>query len=124
MGYEETLALGYSGLSNTERETHSIIRAMTEHIVYPLNLQLLDWVREDTYFKACRGKGPYGELARRLGDLETHLLMWKAKYEVWIPKQPTHALVFLDDEKEHGIGFPAGIDDLVGQILSRAEKEK
>lgn len=33
-------------------------------------------------------------------------LLWNAKYESWIPEQPEHALVYMDDEKRHGVGFP------------------
>ena len=106
IGYDEVLALGYPELTNDERETHGIIRGMTEHVMYPLNMQLLQWVHDDKYFKSCRGNGLHGKLAKLLGDLEVHLLMWKAKYEIWIPNQPQNALVFLADEKKHGIGFP------------------
>ena len=82
-------------------------------------MRLLEWLHDDGYFKSCRGNGPLGKLAKSLGDLEVHLVMWKAKYEVWIPHQPAHSLVFLNDEKKHGAGFPTAIDALVKSILVR-----
>jgi hypothetical protein len=45
--------------------------------------------------------------------------MWNAKFEAWIPRHPTHALVYLDDESEHGIGFPHKITDVLEVILGR-----
>jgi len=51
--------------------------------------------------------------------LQAHLLLWLAKYEIWIPASPEHALVYLADEKEHGVGFPRGLDELVDATLKR-----
>jgi hypothetical protein len=39
------------------------------------------------------------------------------KYETWIPRNPKHALVYMADEQQHGLGFPDGIDQLVDEVL-------
>ena len=31
---------------------------------------------------------------------------------------PAHALVYLDDEEQHGVGFPRGIEDDVEALLN------
>jgi hypothetical protein len=46
-----------------------------------------------------------------------HLRLWHAKYEAWIPGHPRHALVYLADEEQHGIGFPGGLDQVVDEVL-------
>ena len=103
-----------------ERELHSIIRSITIHGIRPVNQALLDWVRKDATFKGMVHKpGFSGELARKLSELEAHLLLWHAKYEAWIPEQATHALVYLADEKAHGLGFPEGLDELVHHALGK-----
>lgn len=60
-----------------------------------------------------------GELAVQLKALEAHLLLWNAKYEVWMNNTPEHALVYLADEKKHGFGFPNKIDAAVSRALDR-----
>jgi hypothetical protein len=36
---------------------------------------------------------------------------------MWIPHHPKHALVYLADEKKHGVGFPSGIEVLIKSVL-------
>jgi hypothetical protein len=110
---DEIFAEQYESFTAKEKTLHTIIRAMTEHMMRPVNQSLLEWVRRDTYYGSQKGT----LLAERLAWLELHLLMWHAKYEVWIPRQPQHALVYLADEDEHGIGFPPGLDDEVNKLV-------
>jgi hypothetical protein len=75
------------------------------------------WLKNDTYFKAQKQTNSnLGILAEKLAQVEIHLLLWEAKYQLWIPDHPEHALVYLADEKEHGIGFPKGIDEVLSKI--------
>jgi hypothetical protein len=70
------------------------------------------------FFKAHRADDArYGRLAQLLGQLETHLILWHAKYAAWIPNNPEHALVYMADESKHGLGFPSGIDEEVAHHL-------
>ena len=116
-GYEEFLANAYKSMLANERERHGIIRAMTMDMMRPLNMALLDWIKADTFFKSQSGRGDLGDLARELAALELHLLMWNAKYEAWIPDHPNHALVYLQDEAKHGIGFPQKISAALAKLL-------
>jgi hypothetical protein len=117
-GYESFLSRAYRLMDADEKNLHSIVRGYTDHVLKPANAALLKWINDDSYFKSQTGDGSAGKLARSLAALEIHLLMWHAKYEVWIPTNPTHALVYLDDESEHGIGFPHGIDEQVDATLA------
>ena len=75
---------------------------------------------ETSGFAAAESVGKTGkaaELALLLNRLDEHVILWLAKYEAWLPDQPAHALVYLDDEERHGVGFPRGLDDAVDAVL-------
>lgn len=117
-GYERAFSNAYRVFTPDEKELHAIIRSITIHSLRPTNLSLSNWLKSDTYFKAQKpSQAILGELAEKLGALEAHLILWHAKYETWIPDTPEHALVYLADEEEHGIGFPTGIDEVVRKAL-------
>jgi hypothetical protein len=118
-GYERLFAAAHPGMSADELELHAIVRTITMNTLQPLNEAILKWIREDDYFKAARGRsGHQVDVARKLGALYTHLLLWEAKYKVWMPETPVHALVYLDDEEKHGVGFPKGIENDVESLLN------
>lgn len=116
-GFEAHFAAAFPAFNEEQRELHRLIRAYTVHALHTLNRDALDWLREDTYFKSLANQQtPIGEIARLLNQLEAHLVLWFAKYEIWIPNQEHHALVYLGDEKQHGIEFPKGpIDKVTGK---------
>ncbi len=117
-GYEALFSRHYTQLTPEQRELHALIRSYTMHAIRPLNQAALEWLRADTFYKSpADPAGQVGKLARQLAQLEAHLILWFAKYETWIPDQPHHALVYLGDEQQHGIGFPVGIERLIGDIL-------
>jgi len=110
----------YDQFTSDESDLHAIIRGVTEHTLRPLNQALLQWLLEDlTYRTAGPGDTLGSQLAAKLNQLEAHLLLWLAKYEIWIPAKPLHALVYMADEQSHGVGFPSGIDELVLNVLGR-----
>lgn len=119
-GYERLFTVAYPSMTEDEKELHTILRTITVNTLRPLNESLLEWLRADTYFKARTwGSGLHVQVAQKLADLEAHLLLWHAKYTVWIPENPAHSLVYLADEEEHGVGFPRGIEDDVQELLKR-----
>ena len=117
-GYERTFSRAYTAFSPDEKELHALIRGITIHSIRPTNQSLSSWLKSDTHFKAQKlSKGILGELAAKLAALEAHLILWHAKYEIWIPENPEHALVYLADEEQHGVKFPSGIDEVVRKAL-------
>ena len=123
-GFDAVFSKAFPKFDSEEMELHKIIRGYTIYALKPLNLSILDWLEDDTYFKSqLHDKNNLGKLANRLADLEAHLLLWNAKYERWIPESPEHCLVYMDDEKNHGLGFPNhdenkdGIGELVEKVL-------
>jgi hypothetical protein len=120
-GFERAFSNEYETFTTEEKELHSIIRGLTIHALRPANSDIRSWLRHDTFFKGQpTGSSSKGRLAVELGKLESHLRMWEAKYQVWIPGHPEHSLVYLADEQKHGIGFPGNIDSLVDETLKRS----
>ena len=118
-GYERLFTKAHELFTPDEKGLHAIIRSITVHSLRPTNQSLSSWLKSDTYFKAQKpSQAILGQLAQKLAALEAHLILWHAKYETWIPDTPQHALVYLADEEEHGIGFPSGIDEVVRKALA------
>jgi hypothetical protein len=113
-GFERHFTRLFDQFTPEEAELHGIIRSITEHTLHPLNQQMSEWLGADIDFRTARGaEGKRGQLANQLNLLDSHLLLWLAKYQAWIPADRRHALVYLADEERHGIGFPRGIEHLV-----------
>ncbi len=118
-GFERQFVAAYPNFSAKEKQLHGIIRGITEHSMKPVNEALSAWLRNDLYFKVQRGRdGKRTVFAQTLADLEAHLLLWHAKYAVWIPNHPVHALVYMVDEERHGLGFPPKTDEIVEKALN------
>jgi len=111
---EEKISAHYGSFNAEERELHAIIRSISINALYPTNKTTLKWLTADTFFKVKKN-----ELAKKLVLLESHLILWFAKYKTWMPEHPEHALVYLNDEKNHGLGFPSGIENLVEQEIEK-----
>jgi hypothetical protein len=120
IGYEDLFATAYPTMTQRERELHAIIRTITVNALRPLNESALVWLREDTYFKALAwGTRLRARIAEKLAELEAHLLLWHAKYLIWIPEQLEHSLVYLADEQKHGVGFPTNIETDIQDLLKK-----
>jgi len=117
-GFEEIMEACFSTFTPGEKELHTIIRAITVHTIFTLNTALLDWLKKDNFYKSRRHNDTtLARLSQKLTALEAHLYLWLAKYAIWIPDTDAHALVYLADEKRHGVIFPKGIDVLIEKIL-------
>lgn len=106
-GYEAIFSAAYPSLTPAERELFDIVRAITVYTIASLNDALIKWLEADVDFRGVsRGSQSQRRLAAYLSDLEAHLLLWRAKFAAWIPSHPDRALVYLADEKRHGVPFP------------------
>jgi hypothetical protein len=117
--YELNLSKAYPIFLTEEKELHEIIRSITINSLYPINKSFMDWLKEDTYFKAqWQREDIHGDLAKQLSQLDAHLILWISKYRIWItPKKPEHALVYMADEAEHGVVFPSELNETVKILL-------
>ena len=109
------MSKAFTHLDADGKELHKLIRSMTTTALRPTNLSILEWLRKDSFHKAQPVSRANG-LSAHLAQLEAHMILWHAKYEAWIPDSPEHALVYLDDEKAHGLGFPDGIDAVIARV--------
>ena len=117
-GFEHVFSGSYRDMRPEEKEIHSLIRGITISSLRTGNSGLVTWLDSDVYFKAqYRKTGPLKSLAGKLAELHTHLILWQAKFEVWIPDKPEHALVYMADEKRHGSPFPEDLDPAVDKAL-------
>ena len=117
-GYERVFTAAFDAMTPEEKELHSLIRSITINSMRTGNLALKAWLDRDVFFQSHYGEGSLlGRLAQKLAELQTHLVLWLAKYEMWIPDHPEHALVYMADEERHGKGFPAGLDETVTRAL-------
>lgn len=123
IGYDETFEKLYGKFSDEDLEIHTIIRSQTKGSLLPLNKKIQELADKiDTELLDIK-LNEKKVLKDQLENLVLHLIMWLAKYEDWIPNYPRHALVYLADEKEHGVGFPTGIEKLVGSIFGNSRSD-
>jgi hypothetical protein len=119
-GLERMFTHLYHRFEPEQAELHAVIRAYTEHALYPINQAMSEWLRADVDHRTTQGKNdPEVRLAKLLNDLDCHLTLWLAKHDVWLLGRPDHALVYLVDEEKHGPGFPRGLDQAVAEVVSR-----
>ena len=110
-------------MTPAERALYEMVRAITIHTVRPINRSLLKWLKADTEFRIrSADSSPRGELAGYLQKLEVHLILWEAKYQIWIPKHPEQALVYLADEERHGVEFPKRGVEIVKAVLDERKR--
>ena len=132
VGSEEKMQKCYPLFNDEEKALHGIIRVYTAYSMRRVNEAIQKWLERDKQFKTGQvDSSRREELAGTLRELEMHLLLWHAKFEYWIPDKPHHALVYMADEKAHGLGFPrdrvievngnkkkvAGVDAEVARVL-------
>jgi hypothetical protein len=119
LGYDDTFSHMYDRFTPAEAELHAIIRSTTMNSQRRVNHQMRDWLEKYIWFRT--GEQPNQErkrLADQLNILKLHLNQWHDKYEATIPENKNRSLVYLADEKEHGTGFPKGIEQLVQDVIA------
>ena len=119
--YDGFFSKHYDTFTDTELDTHSMIRAISLNSLNRINAVILTWIAENPEFKnnsilaLKKSCGP--ELAKSLTNLELHLNLWNDKFSVWIADNEKHALVTVGDEDSTGIAIPEKIDDTIDQAI-------
>ena len=135
-GFDALFVARFDTFTPEEADDHRVIRGYTEHALRPINERTSTWLRDDIEYRCYvspRGHGhnsakettdPRARLAESLSALDSHLLLWHAKYAVWLPDRPTHALVYLDDEKKQGLGFPKRVEADVQAVIDAESRRR
>lgn len=124
-GYEAFFSEYYDQMTESERDTHHVIRGTTLNSINIVNQETLKWLKEDKEFKINSVKyirDTFGDsLSKELNQLELHLNLWRDKYTVWMENEK-HCVVYLNDEEQHGVGFPKGIELVIDLCLKELSK--
>jgi hypothetical protein len=115
---EDVFAELFDKMKPSQKTEHGLIRSYTMLALSPLNQKMADWLSADTVHKSRRGN-----LGASLRQLEAHLVLWRAKYDFWIPEHPERALVYLAGSSRHGPGFPKHIEAEVLRATGSTEAE-
>lgn len=121
-GYDSFFSNHFSTFTESELDTHAMIRSISINSLKRVNKEMLEWITENSEFKnnsvfSLRKK--FGaEFSKKLTDLELHLNLWDDKFNVWIPHSEKHALITIGDEDSNGIPIS---EDMEGIILNVSE---
>lgn len=121
LGFDEVFYRFYDQMSENERELHSLIRATTMNSMKRLNGEFQSWLERNRIFKEDEGSLAQKALAEKLRQLELHINQWHDKYAAIIPTNEKRSLVYLADEKNHGIGFPKDISCVLDKLIAEYE---
>ena len=118
LGYDDIFHNSYQFLTSDETRLFKLIRGTTITTLQDTNSEMKKWIEDNPEFILdAQPNEARIRLREMLAELRTHLNVWLGKYAVWIPNDPTRALVFLGDEKNDGPPFPTGIDTCVADVL-------
>jgi hypothetical protein len=125
-GCDEAFFQMYDSMNEGERELFHVIRGTTMHSMHRINERLRLWVDEHTARQLLgdifSNPNRLDDLEKKLMQLRLHLNGWFDKYETIFKTSEKRSMVFLEDEKKHGIGFPKGLRDEVNGLLKELRK--
>lgn len=117
-GFEANFHHFFDQLTDEEKDLHHIIRGITLNSLFRVNKEMKQWLEGDLIFKTNSSKlSSSEEVANYLKILELHLNLWLSKFDMWM-KDEKHALVYMNDEHQHGTEFPIGIEDVVDRAIA------
>jgi hypothetical protein len=118
LGFDEVFFSSYDVLSRDEMELFQLIRGTTLTTMHDTNSKMLKWIEDNPEFViVAQPNKPRRKLREKLEELRTHLNQWFDKYAIWIPNNEKRSLVYLADEKDHGIAFPNDMEGSIDEAL-------
>ena len=123
-GYNDLFYQLYDQMNQDELDLVHIIRGITEFSMFHVNEKLLAWVERNPVYELLPLATPSNEkLEEELLQLKIHFRMWFPKYYAVFLKDEKHSLVYLNDEKKQGIGFPRNLVPVLMQVMSELEAQ-
>ncbi|MBW8014838.1 MAG: hypothetical protein FVQ82_01505 [Planctomycetes bacterium] len=122
IGYEKIFSKAFDSFTEEEKDLHEVIRGITKTSMFRVNQQMKEWCKRNNALKAGRlSISNIDDVSTKIKQMEHHLDLWLSKYHVWIEGHENHALVYMDDEHKHGIGFPKGINEIIDLAIEELE---
>ena len=122
-GFDQSFFNFHDRMNSEELELFTLIRGTTKNSMHNLNQQLLAWAAQHTDEGLDRMPEELSaRFAAQLDTLRIHLNLWFDKYESLFEPDPRRSLVYLADEKRHGVAFPSGIRVTVAEVLEEQLK--
>lgn len=119
VGYDETFFEMYDRFEPAEAELQKLIRSTTMNSLHRVNTAMTAWLAEAQELRKQDQPSPERKrLAQELLALELHLNQWHDKYQAFILGDSKRSLVYLADEKDHGIRFPQGLAGAVDEAIA------
>lgn len=124
-GYDETFFRMYPVMTDEQIELFSLIRGCTMNSMRRVNEELLHWIKDNSVIELSERKLLNSEkFNTQLAQLKKHLNLWFDKYEAVFKLNERRSLIYLADEKEHGIGFPRDLKTTLDSILAEVNRVK
>jgi len=117
-GFEANFRRLHADFDDDERELFDLLRGTTTSSLHSVNSRMRDWLQANMWARDA-GNAELADLPAELDHLQRHLDGWLDKYNAMVPQNPTVALVYMADEKKHGLGFPRDLDAALEAALSR-----
>jgi hypothetical protein len=118
LGFDELFFRLYANFTNEEREIHALIRATTMNSMYRVNTRMHTWLVQNASLRQTQqSDAKISALAKQLDLLQAHLNLWDDKYNATVAKDERRCLVYLADEKGHGLRFPQELEPLLADVL-------
>lgn len=126
LGYDETFFRLYEDMDEQERDLFDVVRGMTHYSMVGANQRMLDWLNDHVSASELIGETSpeIAALDESLRDLRLHLSAWFAKYHAVVENDTRRSLVYLDDEKRHGVKFPKEIHTRLDRVLESLRKDQ
>lgn len=120
---EALFSSNYTTLTESELETHAMIRAITLNSLKRIVGEVLAWIDENPEFKNnsifALKKNVGAELAKKIISLELHLNLWEDKFSVWIPDHEKHALVSIGEDVITGTPYPVDVQATIAEAIAK-----
>lgn len=120
IGYDNAFTDAFQHMEKEERELHAILRSTTMNSLHRVNEDMQRWIDANGQFLHSSSTSTQARrnFAEDLHQLDLHLNQWLDKYAAIIPSDERRCLVYLADEKKHGVGFPKRVESTLEQVIT------
>ena len=124
-GYNDLFYKLHDQMNQEEMELFRLIRGMTEGTIFRLNDKLRQWVNDHPVYQLLPESASSTEMIEEeMLQLKIHFNSWFDKYNAVFLHDGKQSLVYLNDEKRQGTGFPRRLKPVVTQVINELESQR